>query len=135
MRVILALFCLFSFVLGEKMQIFVSINGEKLSANLAENSSAKALYKELEKGDIIINASDYGGFEKNGKLPSPPPRNDEQITMQPCDLILYSGQTFVLDYDRNSWSLTRLGKIEGISKDELKKLLGAGDVKIRLSVR
>lgn len=117
------------------MQIFVSINGEKLSANLAENSSAKALYKELEKGDIIINAKDYGGFEKNGKLPSPLPRNDEQITMQPCDIILYSGQTFVLAYDINSWSLTRLGKIEGISKDELKKLLGAGSVEIRLSVK
>ncbi len=117
------------------MEIFVSINGEKLSANLAQNSSALALYNELKKGDIIINASDYGGFEKSGKLPSPLPRNDEQITMQPCDIILYSGQTFVLAYDINSWSLTRLGKIEGISKDELKKLLGAGDVKIRLSVR
>lgn len=135
MRVILALFCLFSFVLGEKMQIFVSINEQKLKAVLAENSSALALYKELEKGDIIINASDYGGFEKNGKLPSLLPRNDEQITMQPCDLILYSGQTFVLAYDINSWSLTRLGKIEDISKDELKKLLGAGDVKIRLSLK
>ena len=117
------------------MQIFVSINEQKLKAVLAENSSALALYKELEKGDIIINASDYGGFEKNGKLPSPLPRNDEQITMQPCDLILYSGQTFVLAYDRNSWSLTRLGKIEGISKDELKKLLGAGSVEIRLSLK
>ena len=75
------------------MQIFVSINEQKLKAVLAENSRAKALYKELEKGDIIINASDYGGFEKSGKLPSPLPRNDEQITMQPCDIILYSGQT------------------------------------------
>ncbi|RAZ22586.1 cyclophilin-like fold protein [Campylobacter hyointestinalis] len=117
------------------MQIFVSINEQKLKAILAENSSAKALYKELEKGDIIINASDYGGFEKNGKLPSPLPRNDEQITMQACDIILYSGQTFVLAYDINSWSLTRLGKIEGISKDELKKLLGAGSVEIRLSLK
>ncbi|RAZ60201.1 cyclophilin-like fold protein [Campylobacter hyointestinalis] len=117
------------------MEIFVSINGEKLRANLAQNSSAKALYKELEKGDIIINASDYGGFEKNGKLPSPLPRNDEQITMQPCDIILYNAQTFVLAYDINSWSLTRLGKIEGISKDELKKLLGTGSVEIRLSLK
>lgn len=135
MRVILLLFCLFSFVLGEKMQIFVSINEQKLKAILAKNSRALALYKELEKGDIIINAKDYGGFEKNGKLPSPLPRNDEQITMQPCDIILYSGQTFVLAYDINSWSLTRLGKIESISKDELKKLLGAGDAQIRLSVK
>lgn len=117
------------------MEIFVIINEQKLKAVLAENSSAKALYKELEKGDIIINASDYGGFEKSGKLPSPLPRNDEQITMQPCDIILYSGQTFVLAYDTNSWSLTRLGKLDGISKDELKKLLGTGSVEIRLSVR
>ena len=105
---------------------------------LLANLKIPALYpcaKKAKKGDIIINASDYGGFEKNGKLPSPLPRNDEQITMQACDIILYSGQTFVLAYDINSWSLTRLGKIEGISKDELKKLLGAGDVKIRLSVK
>lgn len=61
---ILALFCLFSFVLGDKMEIFVTIKEQKLKAVLAENSSALALYKELEKGDIIINASDYGGFEK-----------------------------------------------------------------------
>ena len=135
MRVILALFCLSSFVLGEKMEIFVTIKKQKLKAVLAENSSAKALYKELEKGDIIINASNYGGFEKSGKLPSPLPRNDEQITMQPCDIILYSGQTFVLAYDTNSWLLTRLGKLDGISKDELKKLLGVGDVRIRLSLR
>ena len=105
---------------------------------LLANLKIPALYpcaKKAKKGDIIINASDYGGFEKNGKLPSPLPRNDEQITMQPCDIILYSGQTFVLAYDINSWSLTRLGKIEGISKDELKKLLGAGSVEIRLSLK
>ena len=73
------------------MEIFVIINEQKLKAVLAENSRALALYKELEKGDIIINAKDYGGFEKSGKLPSLLPRNDEQITMQPCDIILYSG--------------------------------------------
>ena len=117
------------------MEIFVTIKEQKLKAVLTENSRALALYKELEKGDIIINASDYGGFEKSGKLPSLLPRNDEQITMQPCDIILYSGQTFVLAYDTNSWPLTRLGKLDGINKDELKKLLGAGSVEIRLSVR
>lgn len=135
MRVILALMCAFCFVLGEQMEIFVSVNGAKLKAILAENSSAKALYNELEKGEIVISARDYGGFEKSGKLPKPLPRNDEQITMQACDMMLYSGQTFVLAYDTNSWSLTRLGHLEGISPDELKKLLGTGDVRIRLSVR
>ena len=50
------------------MEIFVTIKEQKLKAVLTENSRALALYKELEKGDIIINASDYGGFEKSGKL-------------------------------------------------------------------
>lgn len=135
MRVILALMCAFCFVLGEQMEIFVSINEAKLKAILAENSSAKALYNELEKGDIVVNARDYGGFEKSGKLPKPLPRNDEQITMQACDMVLYSGQTFVLAYDTNSWSLTRLGHLVGISSGELKKLLGAGDARIKLSLK
>ncbi|WP_236845455.1 hypothetical protein [Campylobacter devanensis] len=55
--------------------------------------------------------------------------------MQPCDIILYSGQTFVLAYDTNSWPLTRLGKLDGIGKDELKKLLGTSSVEIRLSLK
>ena len=46
------------------MEIFVIINEQKLKAILTENSRAKALYKELEKGDIIINASDYGALKK-----------------------------------------------------------------------
>lgn len=135
MRVIFAILCLFGFVFGGEMRIFVSINEVKLSASLAQNSSAVALYNELKNGDITVNARDYGGFEKSGKLPKPLPRNDEQITMQACDMVLYSGQTFVLAYDTNSWSLTRLGHLEGISKDELKKLLGTGDAQITLSLK
>nr|WP_321432723.1 hypothetical protein [uncultured Campylobacter sp.] len=38
-------------------------------------------------------------------------------------------------YGTNSWSLTRFGKVVGISSGGLKKLLGAGDAEIRLSIR
>ncbi len=85
MRVILSLFCLFSLVLGEKMEIFVIINEQKLKAVLAENSRALALYKELEKGDIIINASDYGGFEKAANYHR---RCHEMMSKSQCSLVI-----------------------------------------------
>ena len=34
---------------------------------------------------------DYGSFEKVGPLGTALPRNDEQITMEPGDVILYQG--------------------------------------------
>lgn len=119
----------------EQKKIFLNINGAKLNVALAQNSSAVALYELLSKGEITINAKDYGGFEKSGKLPKELVRNDEQITMEPGDIVLYAGQTFVIAYGRNSWSLTRLGRIENINENELKKLLGAGEVEIKLSIK
>ena len=34
----------------------------------------------------------------------------------------------VVDYDKNSWNFTPLGKLESITKAELKALLGKGNV-------
>ena len=48
------------------------------------------------------------------------------------DLILYQGKSFVIYYDKNSWNFTPLGKLEGISKNELKTLLGKGNVTVVL---
>ena len=42
------------------------------------------------------------------------------------DLILYQGHYMVIYYDRNSYSLTRLGKIINVTQDELKNALGKG---------
>ena len=37
-------------------------------------------------------------------------------------------------YDHNSWNLTRLGKINGATKEQLLKVLGSGDVTVELSL-
>ena len=63
------------------------------------------------------------------------PRNDTQITTEPGDIILYQGNQITFYYDTNSWSFTRLGKIDGISKRELIKILGKGNVTAVLSIR
>lgn len=114
--------------------INILVKNRILTATLVQNSSAKALLEMLADGPVTIQMSDYANMEKVGQLPQSLPRNDEQIHTDFGDLILYQGNSFVIYYDQNSWNLTRLGKIENISKAELKKLLGDGSVSITLSL-
>ena len=104
------------------------------TATLANNSSAKALKELLTKGDIQIKMSDYGNMEKVGTLGTTLPRNDEHITTAPGDLILYQGNAFVIYYAPNTWTFTRLGKINNVSSDELIAALGKGDITVTLSL-
>ena len=101
-------------------------------ANLEDNSSAKALVEKLNSGPITVDMHDYGSFEKVGSLPWTLPRNDEQITTSPGDIILYQGNQITIYYDTNSWSFTRLAKIGNTTKEELLDALGEGNVTVLL---
>ena len=111
-----------------KIEITSDSGNHTLSARLADNSSARAFYELLQKGSVTIDMHDYGNFEKVGSLPASLPRNDTQITTEPGDIILYQGNQITVYYDTNSWSFTRLGKIDGVTKSELKQILGKGNV-------
>ena len=115
-------------------KLYLTINGTKISATFEDNSSAQALKEKLAEGDIIIDAHDYGNFEKVGDLGFSLPRNDTQITTTPGDLILYQGNQFTIYYDENSWNFTKLGHVDNMTQEEIKKLLGDGDVTITLSL-
>ena len=112
----------------------IQIGNATLTATLADNSSAEGLRELLAAGPLTIHMSDYGGFEKVGELGTTLPRNDESITTEPGDLILYQGNRFVIYYDTNTWAFTRLGKIEGVTAQELRAILGEGDVTAILSL-
>jgi flavodoxin len=116
-------------------KLYLTINGTKISATFEDNSSAQALKEKLAEGDIVIDAQDYGSFEKAGDLGFLLPRNDTQITTTPGDLILYQGNQFTIYYDENSWNFTKLGHVDNITQSELKSLLGDGDVQIILSLK
>lgn len=115
-------------------QILLTVNGQTLTATLAENSSAEALKELLSQGSLSISMRDYGGMEKVGDIGTNLPTNDEKITTEAGDLILYMGSAFVIYYAPNSWNFTRLGKINDITAQELKDLLGSGDIQVTLSV-
>ena len=110
-------------------KLIININGQiDLTATLYDNSSSRALVELLKKGPVTIDMHDFSNFEKVGELPVTLPRNDTYTETDSGDLILYLGKRFVIYYDKNSWSFTPLGKVEGISKPDLKKILGSGNV-------
>lgn len=112
----------------------ISVNGTELTATLENNSSAQALAELLKQGNITVDMSDYGNFEKVGDLPQSLPKNDEKITTVPGDIILYQGNKITIYYAENTWDFTKLGHINNITQEELKTLLGDGDVTVSLSI-
>ena len=112
----------------------IQIGDTVLTVTLVENSSVDALKEVLSEGPITINMRDYGSMEKVGSLGMDLPRNDQQITTEAGDIILYQGNAFVIYYAPNSWNFTRLGKINNVTAEELRGILGDGFVTITLSL-
>ena len=112
----------------------VQINEDSFDVELENNSAAQELIKELEKGNITVNATEYGGFEKVGELGFSLPASDENINTEPGDIVLYQGDKVSLFYGSHSWSYTKLGKIDNISSNELKEVLGQGNVTLVFSL-
>ena len=117
-------------VLQMKLNIQIDNGTSKhnLTATLYDNSSSRALVELLQKGAVTIDMHDFSNFEKVGDLPVTLPRNDTPTNTDAGDLILYLGKRFVIYYDKNSWDFTPLGKVDGVTKAELKKNLGEGNV-------
>ena len=113
--------------------IKLKVNNHVLNVKLEDNSAAKALMNKLKLGDVTVHAEDYGGFEKVGNLGFSLPRSDKFITTSAGDIVLYEGDEISIFYNSNSWSYTKLGKVDNIK--DLKKILGTGDVKLVLSLK
>ncbi|MGL6201635.1 MAG: cyclophilin-like fold protein [Lachnospiraceae bacterium] len=115
--------------------IYAHIGENLIEITPADNSSAEAFLELLKQDDVTVEMHDYGGFEKVGSLATSLPTNDESITTEPGDVILYQGNSITIYYDTNTWSFTRLGKVQDRSQEELKEVLGEGDVSVTFSLR
>ena len=115
-------------------EIKITVSGKSIPVKIEDNAATKALVAALREASITYEADDYGGFEKVGALGRSLPTNNSQITTQPGDVILYSGNQIVLFYGTNSWSYTRIGKMEYGTLDELKTFLKAGQGKISVTL-
>ena len=113
--------------------LMLSIDGTPVTVQWEDNETVSELLTAAQNGAIEVSASRYGGFEQVGSLPQSFSRSDAQMTTQPGDIVLYSGNQLVIFFGSNSWSYTRLGHVNGMSSEELSDLLNKDVVMIELS--
>ena len=114
------------------MKMNIAVNDYSFTATLAENAAVDALVDWMEEGPITLELSDYAGFEKVGPLGRSLPASDSQTTTHAGDIVLYQGDQIVLFYGSNSWSYTRLGRIDDLTGWET--ALGDGDVTVTFAL-
>lgn len=116
-----------------EMKVNVQIGTENFTATLENNEAAETFAEMMKEEPVVIQMSDYSGFEKVGSLGTSLPANNSQITTQAGDIVLYNSSQIVIFYGSNSWSYTRLGRIDDLTGWE--EALGSGDVTVTFSIR
>lgn len=112
-------------------KIIVEVNGSRFTATLENNEAADTLAEMIREEPVTIRMNDYSGFEKVGSLGTNLPTSNRQTTTHAGDIVLYQGNQIVIFYGSNSWSYTRLGKIDDLTG--WKDALGSGDVTVTFS--
>lgn len=114
-------------------KIDIEVNGQVRTATLNDSISALALLERLEQGPLVIQAEDYGGFEKVGPLDTNLPASPEYLTTAPGDIILF-GNSITIYYSENTWTLTLLGRVDDATGENMREFLGDGDPTITFSL-
>ena len=109
-----------------KSEMKIIIDGITVNVKWLDNESVKQL-KEI--GRIEISMRRYGGFEQVGALNRTITSADERITTDCGDIVLYSSNQLVIFFGRNTWSYTKLGKIES-TREEIIALLDKESVEV-----
>jgi len=123
-----------SIMASAQTKVILSVGDRTVTATLADNAACRELVALLEKGLISISMSDYGGFEKVGELPQSFTTSNSQISTVPGDIMLYQGNQMVIFYGTNSWSYTRLGKIDNATAESVRQFLGSGNIVLKISL-
>ena len=113
------------------MKMNVQIGNHTFTATLEDNAAVESFIEMMKDAPVTIHMSDYSGFEKVGPLGTSLPTSNSQTTTQTGDIVLYQGNQIVIFYGSNSWSYTRLGKIDNLTGWE--EALGSGDITVTFS--
>ena len=117
--------------------MYITIGEETHTVTMEDNVGTRALVAALQTENIVYIAHDYGNFEKVGYIGQSFPTDNHQITTSAGDLVLYNGDNICIFYGSNSWSYTRIGKLDNLSADEVRRFVkaGEGEVTITLSLQ
>ena len=111
-------------------KLSITIDGMTKTATMVDNAATQALVAKLQEASVNVMLNSSGGFEIWGALGFSLPTSNEQVNAQPGDIVLYNGSNICIFYGTNSWSYTRLGKIEGLSESDLRTFLKARESNI-----
>lgn len=115
-------------------KMYITIDDRTESVTLVNNNATQALIAKLQQAPVTVTLNSSGGFEIWGALGFSLPTDNEQIEARPGDIVLYSGSNICIFYGTNSWSYTRLGKIDNLSVNELKTFLKAGENNVSVTL-
>lgn len=108
------------------MKMNVQIGDMSFTATLEDNAATRELIEMMKEEPITIDMSDYSGFEKVGPLGRSLTTDNHQTTTSAGDIVLYSGNQIVMFYGSNSWSYTKIGRIDNL--DGWEDTLGSGSI-------
>ena len=114
-------------------KMYITIDGQTQSATLVDNDATRELVAALQNAPINVTLND-NNFEIWGSLGQSLTTKNEQMTALPGDIVLYNGSNICIFYESNSWSYTRLGHIDGLSENELRTFLKAGESNISVTL-
>ena len=98
-----------------EMKMNVQIGDYTFTATLEDNRAVDELVEMMEEGPVTLHLDDFSGFEKVGPLGRSLTTSNTQTTTQAGDIVLYNGNNIVRFYGSNSWSDTRLAKIDDLT--------------------
>lgn len=114
------------------MKMNVQIGAYTFTAALEKNNAVQELAEMMRQGPVTIAMDDYAGFEKVGPLGRSLTTSNSQTTTAAGDIVLYNGNNIVMFYGSNSWSYTRIGKIDDLTN--WNKALGSGSISAILTL-
>lgn len=118
---------------GQKKQLYITANGKTITATMADNDTAKEFAEKLKDGPVTVRMR-ANGFEHYGPLGFSLTSNDRRVTAVSGDIMLYNSNNICIFYGNNIWSYTPLGKVDGLSAEELKAFFGEGDISVTYSL-
>ena len=117
--------------------MYITIGEETHTITMEDNVGTRALVAALQTDNITYVAHDYGNFEKVGNVGQSFPTADHQTSTSAGDIDLYNGDNICILNGSNTWSSTRIGKLDNLSADEVRRFVkaGEGEVAITLSLQ
>lgn len=133
MALILIVMCVRTDVYAADDSVFyISADGKQIKVQMVDNAATRELKSMLAEGDLTISMT-RNSFEQYGSLGKTLPAEDTSITAKAGDVLLYNSNILCIFYGSNSYSYTRIGKVQDLSNDEIKDILSDKNLTITLS--